>query len=823
MIRLLTSIGVFAIIAGLAGPVRSFAQEQSAYQQILTSVKQRHPEYEIEPAPLEYVTLRLQQTDETADVATAEGYLDGSYIEDCEYASCVQTANDVLADYSAVTDYREFSRQLQRIAYSYEAGNLGLTGHPQDLAQTWPSISSIWQSGVDASLSPLPTNLVRYEQLDDSYDEYINAIVSAAEELIINTDDRENTDAFNAAVYRYRHGVADVLEVGSCEAHNESLAEEKTASFAMQKRYCALEQAMSDLVNALEDYEFEPPLRTSEQAIFGSHEIENRDAYLWIRDNDVGLNWIDGFDTAHSTFTDEEELVVANWEYETVLIEPKFGKGLCSHPIAKQGYLCRPLSADVCPVDPDNCIIDPNTGNCFDPETSGIDRSVIGLTTCEPQNFTEPVRITESGYNVCQIGGWLEAPTEEDGYDELSSVYLDTDPNENPDIADQKNECSNCVVDFYCSDSCGTMGANGGYTFVKDDDHVTKVCLPNNLASYDNALIYYVGLHEAVHAQQICGLPPDSNVFETQAQCCAKERDAYLVMCNALWEDGILQQTNYTVEECASVMSNNSCESFGPNACTVTETNSDELLGQVTEVLQNNRDSLTTPQTCQEVISEPTQNLQSLVYSTAPVCNPNCGVKYKNTIGNNLCYIGQCVEQSWEQNRLVPGRATTTVQAQAFPWEACMNPDPQLGTVSTNTTINATRLPAYNPAQLVQNLDRDLCKQNGYPMLTPPILCMYDQNQQLNLTQIEALAAVTQLEQNTIADAFERELTINSFSNIGNRLGSTLYNNYLDTAVLSMNEALKNIEELMQQMGEIELPTVMCPREPIQSCSYFTP
>src|SRR6185503_16440480 len=57
-------------------------------------------------------------------------------------------------------------------------------------------------------------------------------------------------------------------------------------------------------------------------------------------------------------------------------------------------------------------------------------------------------------------------------------------------------------------------------------------------------------------------------------------------------------------------------------------------------------------------------------------CTPGTETTYKNTIGNNACYLGQCVEESLELHRVTGGRSPATVGDEAFPWDDPNTGDP---------------------------------------------------------------------------------------------------------------------------------------------------
>lgn len=788
------------------------ANAQSLYDRVLEQAKEQNPQLELEDPILKFSLLQTQQKypDTTEDdIKNSVG--DNKNVL-CKNALC-DPAKSAQQNSLLPVASRTLARELTIIAKSYENGIVGMTGEPKGIATKWPSISAIWQSGHDVATAPNTLRQVRTIAIP-------NNIERALENALNNAFSGFSRQEIASAAFVYRHGVRDYLNAGDCDD-----TQGDTTDFWQTQRFCDLETTLADVLSEIQSLTIDPSLKPGELAVVPSISDAENDIYLWARFDDIGFSTIFGTEAIHTAYSNDDELILAEWDYAQPPEEPGLDEGICSHPFGKRGYLCRPVSAQLCPFPESGCAIDPDTGDCYDKNNSSATGAVLAITTCEKQDFRDMISYSESGPNVCQIGGWLEQiDPNEDELEANIQPYLDTDPEENTDILEELNECSDCVIDLYCDDTCGSNGEDGAFTFQKTPEGLVKICIPNG-GPTENGLSEYLAIHEVVHAQQMCNIPSDVLLFDTRETCCAKERDAYNVMCNALYEDGILEAAGISIDTCASQFANLSCSSYGTDteaACTTTKDIGLELLGTLTGVTLadiNGPNNFKLKTDCKEIIEELDKRAVSQIMSTTKVCNPNCAVKYKNTIGNNLCYVGQCIEQSVEEHRLTPGRWTNGVQDEAFPWDACMQPDPEIASVVPITPDNLTRLPAYEPQRIMDLMDAQLCEQNGFPRLTPPVLCTFNSNTFLQSTQNAQSAFylernIQQDEDAAIISSLSRELT-------GGRIGTSIFKNYLDSTIPYFNEILQTVRDLLEQIGETSFPTEMCPRDAPEDCSDF--
>ncbi len=249
--------------------------------------------------------------------------------------------------------------------------------------------------------------------------------------------------------------------------------------------------------------------------------------------------------------------------------------------------------------------------------------------------------------------------------------------------------------------------------------------------------------HELVHAQQFCAMDA-GNVYDgleeedADALCCRLEGEAYLVECKRLIEDGVLRNpdgspflfggqpiTAQTCMEagrlasCQAVLGRDvACESSFP----MNVPGDAFAIGQAIEAggnpadLPDDFDEATDPETMDARVAARIRTIERQI----PVCTPGTESEYKNTIGNNACYIGQCVEESLELHRLTGGRSPATVGDGAFPHD-----NPGMGTALATIlrSVPATNppLPSYRPQMVTRILEDALCQLQGLPAATPPV------------------------------------------------------------------------------------------------------
>lgn len=755
-------------------PVIAFAQEKTLYERVVELVEFNHSFTKSELTVEKFVKKIYKGPiqDLNVDQALRNEYEtctpDELNIGDC--STPVFFVQDQIAKQAFI---RELGRDLQQIATSYEIPVHTHPDRPFSLTTKFESIVRLWQSGTDATFRS-EGKLVEAKQLDwDALESDVEALKGALESLKVEENEKMDYEKFDAALWRYRYGVQEV------EKENEnstgcSSDDEKGDGTELQytkTRFCDVEEALNQILQAarqqLED--------DDDAVILFSTENLMEDIHVWVRSDDAGLfrdmplsSVLPSLDCTNSK-TDPPALECKNgvilggiYPYglkdEPVIDEPEPGRGLCSHPLAQKGYLCRPIEQETCPT--------------------GEDPDSIQLTRCTESRFKEniPLASTVSGPNICELGGWNEKPDEE-----------------------VPAECRNCNVTVSC-------GCNESQTSMKDVEGNIVVCISN-----EGIPATYSTIRQLAHAQTLCNQPPSTPLFSNGAQCCTKEYEAYRLACAAAYSDGNFDGTDITVESCAALLSNDACTNAGYDSC-MAEEPGDEEIEAVKEAMKENRADVVTA--CMEDADRMDPRAASMIYSLPMACTPECISKYKNTVGNNICFAGECIEQSLEAHRLVPGRVAAVSADEAYPWDACIAPDEDLKNTNVGILPAGTSniFPLYQPGKLALALDSAYCQMNGLPALTPPVLCATDPRRTLQYPLDELLEFNKSLKDEVEEFELPSGQLMEIAPSIGTRIGTTLYTDYLERSSKTLADLTSFIVRELKQIEKTKFPDAMCPR-----------
>ena len=726
---------------------------------------------------------------------------------------------------------RALGRGLQALATGYELPLSEIPGHPIKFSTDLRGIVNIWSTegtlsgeGVSSpsssssssseSDSPpvfLPDNPIYPRTqpivlLDDEgeYNDKISAIASALDAL--------SKEEQIAAVWRYMYGVRLVDEKRAPDyppPYEDGESGEGTERQYLFKRWEELEKAMMSLWNWDEKFPkdpaaYNPPLKKNDVVYFLIKEPLNEEVILWLRVDgdpagnhpmgDIGLHFKMPLEPLLPSLIHRNEAILGGtYPPEPMTEEDEReevnGRRICSMPAAQRGYLCRPFLAALpenrCPEE-----FSDEQGNPLDP-------TAIRLTTCE----IGEEQLTIAGPDVCREIPWKE-----------------------PD-----GDSMPCKVAMRCSAQCGDEEDHLGYTTPKNSEGVIEVCIEND----PEIPMTYVLYHELMHAYQFCGMPPmnspysELNAEEANAFCCRTEGEAYQAHCKMMEEDGIIGPATVingipiTTEACAEFFTDKACrgtieiedgEEVQLQGCPASRAYPASLWDELKQKVAENPADV--PASCNEAIGNPDLRVQTLLETIEkrdPVCTVMNLSEYKNRIGNELCFIGQCMEESLELHRLVPGRNPATVGDQAFPWDNPLTGLPPLGNLITNSPAGPGFLPQYRPQLLAAEFETALCQLQGLPARTPPILCAIDSSRRLDLPLKNFFPTAFGL----IGNAQEGETAetdlLSLATGIGTRMGTHLYTTYLRTASRSFAETLTSAKDLLTDIKEIEFPSQMCP------------
>jgi hypothetical protein len=445
--------------------------------------------------------------------------------------------------------------------------------------------------------------------------------------------------------------------------------------------------------------------------------------------------------------------------------------------------------------------------------------SGIRLSECREPVLSTPKKMSISGPDICGVGGWR----------------LPTENPPNPDTQAKDNipptKCSNCSVDVYCAPSCPGTNPALAFTETKQSNGVIPICIPENILG-STAILQSVILHELVHAQQTCS-NPRTIVNKDLNHCCSAEYSASLVSCNALSDDGILKDVQIqhlgkdlpiSAEFCAENLATIHCSAFG--RCNNSPIPSALFLQKLIDAADRSKVRVGLPGSCAEAVNALDQRSKAVVASLPHVCTPECRSEYENSIGNNLCFVGQCIEQSWEQERLVPGRMSLNIGDESFPWDSCVgtepaaNTDPPAPARLVLPTLTLPSLPEYNPWAVAQISDRALCQILGLPPRTPPTLCMGEVSTQLGRPLSDPLDMLINLSKSLDAQIDPARELERMAPGVGARYATNLYRSQVGPLQRSFAEIFGAAATLLEEIGSTSFPQQMCSRVD-HACPYL--
>lgn len=191
-------------------------------------------------------------------------------------------------------------------------------------------------------------------------------------------------------------------------------------------------------------------------------------------------------------------------------------------------------------------------------------------------------------------------------------------------------------------------------------------------------------------------------------------------------------------------------------------------------------------------------------------CSNFSGAIYSNTIGNNLCFIGECAETSLETHRVTGGRTPAGVQDMAYPYDNPLAGSP-LGNFLSAPTGGQPVLPPYKPLEPVREFDAALCALVGLPAGMPAALCTVAADRRLDAPLGDAPSTVLDMTQMQEREALTADDTAMLAESVGMRMGTELYARNLRVMSKSLSEVLGTATQLFNEIASIDFPTEMCP------------
>lgn len=677
---------------------------------------------------------------------------------------------------------RTFGRNLQRIASAQELPISEIPGRPFHLTTDLSGIINIWRAGTGSVQQNSASGmLIRTRALTD---EEADLIREPFERLASGLSLAGNAGAVNeemhvAGVWYYQYGAR--LRSGSRSPAYPPPLDDGKSGHGTERQYLFyddfghgvyLEAIWGALVRG--GITFDPPLSGNEVAYI----LLPDDMTALLPDNI--LVWIrldgEGYVPGAGELYPLGDAGLA-WKYPTEPMLPSLISVEQNQP---------PILGGRYPPEPANARFSNDDGS---PAPPGAKEPVDGRGLCS-------MAIAQRGY-LCrplQVTDEQRCPSPEQGGDEnvitLVSCTLEDEP----------------TLTVAGVDVCREIEWLNG----RDENALRCVVDPNIDDEY-----------ELVKIQQRCVMRVDDpyagkEETEQDALCCRLEGEAHLVACRALINGGGLRDdggnpvrlggVEITPQTCMEILRLDSCRDALERdvRCPVT---SPALTADLADGLREAMAA--SPGDDPEKEARIAARIRT-IERQFPVCEPGAESSYKNTIGNNACYIGQCVEESLELHRLTGGRSPATVGDGAFPYD---DPDTgdALATVLRSVPAASPPLPSYRPQMVARTLEDALCQLQGLPAATPPHLCAFSPSRRLAVP-LEDGATTARSLLNNVEEQREAEiLTEELAAGLGSRIGTDMQGQYLRIGTRTLSEVVALANLLLRDAVSVTFPLNMCP------------
>lgn len=763
---------------------------------------------------------------------------------ECE--TLFQTILELTAREQAI---RSVGRRLQASATSYEL----LVGNPPSALESVPlhlvSILRIWKPGKNtASTTGFPIRTLERWPGDDAPG--IQATVAQLRSALqsIHENPAVAEEQRIAAVWRYSPGVRLVrAERAPAFPAPQPMGD---ASIGMELQYLgttwdAVENALEAIWTQIpkDPASFVPPLLPEEVAYLLFPNEVFPGVRVWARvdgdlangnpDGDVGLQWAIPLDPVTPS------LLAANGPAVTPILGgtyppsagavsgnpvPWEGNVVCSHPLARKGYLCRPReSPSPCREEidppPNTIVLTACTEKEGDRWCCGGDTLVCRQMSAEQcrngggEPFNAPTECVAAG---CSAPSLTEHTRTIAGADVCQGLDWRTESFD-PDV--------NCHVTVTCGGTCPKMFYGrldpSATTLPKDANGTIAICIGD-----DSPIpATYRHYRELVRAYQACDKKPSYTYYcdntltgeEANTLCCRSEGEVFRAQCELMEQDGLIPMGG--AQECAEALTDLACQP--------------EPLGEISDechekwkVFEGCPQSgvpapsgefatlVRVPETCEESLALPDRRVLILTRTLADfddLCAPENMTQFHNSIGNELCFLGQCIERSAERHRLTGGRTPFGVVDEAFPFDSRISPPSLLGALRAAPGEFSGPLPIYRPALLARHIDQMLCQPAGKPPVTPPVLCEFPMRRRLQFPSRMYPAMLQSLQAQSAEELLPSWRTQTLSAAIGIRYGTQMYAEYLEGIVETFTALIRSTVELLTGVRSVSFTPLLCP------------
>lgn len=818
MIRTFALIGMLLLAPASAGA-------QSVYDNIKDIVEQEQLQNTYDADIVTYLSWVFSLPE-----ASIQSALSGNISLACEQMAlpglteCGQMALRIIQAAKQEARVRKLGRELQEIASGEEVPISYIPGRPISLFFDLSALLNIWTPGDKAPLTfggdmSLVTKGVDEEDYEDLF--------KKLEELGTRLNELNEEERI-AAVWRYDAGVRFIkserlpdFPPPVIDAQSGPDTERQYLLKRWNKDSNDIEAKLTEMWNLLPtDNDGTPNLITyfvfakmedklPENVIVWARKGGKQDGTRTIDFGDIGLAWKTPLLPVLPSILKRDSAGAVTGPIVGGLYPPDLGTGtpdptlegrkLCSDPVANKGYVCSPQTAKACPV--------PST----------IDPDAINLINCK----TSSGSVTTAGPDICRDLKWRTTP----GHDPTKSGF---------DVNTQ------CIVER--SDlTCPSLGSfSYGKTDLKAGDGHVKVQVSNSTLLPAT----YWWIHELVHAYNVCKLKPGedeykqgSNLSEKDKQynqevCCAREGEAYRAQCEAMELDGMFInpstgarysvngiELNATV--CAETFTDTSCVINVGGRChrsrdypgTQPGTPPASLFPTLMMQTIGANNPKNVPRSCTDAVDPAKQDERvtarlAEINARYDVTGSNHSVTYRNTLGNDMCYVGQAAEETFELHNVTPQRTPAGVVDEKNPFQKADSeipivPNPEID-------IPLSNLPFYKPKAVINQLDAAICSQQGLPLLSPSILCSAQYLRRLQLPIADYVLNTDSLLEQQVQGGVSARNYDTLANGLGGRIATSIYERFAPRVIAPLMSLLKESVRQLKLLPEIPFPEEMC-------------
>ena len=788
---------------------RSATVEDEVVEFVVGVMRERQPEWKDIAAG----DVGLAMRGELSELCAKRRRTSGTSIDlGADTTACLSFARHIADTARREEDLRAFGRRLQVIAARDELPVEGLRGNATDFALHQQAILNIWLAGTGSTKTGTLPAFRSIPLADDALDGQITELRAA-----LNSLPREQ---MIAAVWRYRHGVrfirgdrAPLFKPPTIDRQLQD-SERQYLLGSWERVEAALNDIWATLLAAAADMRLQNgefgvilpmPVVPRNGRAQGTKPLLTENVLVWGRIDhdpvaaggapgnaarapvhplgDVGLLWEFPIEPVLPSLTGTKPILGGAFPPSA-----EDGQGLCSHPLAKQGYLCRPFERNA-------------DGSCL--EKAPDDLQAIALTSCTDE---APGEFTLAGPEICSDVRWHSISEDDEQYI--------------------------CSLNVACADVCandqGILDSSvEWHTYGKTPAGEVGVCIQEGSPGLPPR---YDLMRALAVADVVCSEPYTADLRSEPFGCCRIMGEGQQAACRLMVEDGVFLREDgapaissegipFTLETCTEALTQQAC---GNESCHVSRNyapTGEQLFAD--EIVALAQAGPAGRESCVSALNNADARVAAAINAIDKrddIGRPGREITLRNSIGNLLCGAGQYLEEAAKRFGLPGGRTPYAIMDQAFPWSIQGLSDPTPEGIGSGVFLPLTAparavgsLPSYRPALLAKTFDVALCGEAGLPPRVPPELCMIETQRRLDLPLMSFFTTMQQSISETQDLRGATAMAGQGAVGVGTRMGNGYYAEYVRTALRSLTDVLGSTNDVLDRMRTLTSPGLLCP------------